>query len=156
MRTTFASALVHLGFLAQTTLAQQNSQHFSKFAGAPTVTAEFEGPSASALSNDLKICTNFLHGLPPVDTLPVTSMIPQLEQQQADGVCQFCTSVKISRVDSCCAQPSSVACFNQFAAAAATTTGSGNLPANTKSSTGGKVNAVSSGRSLWRVDANNR
>ncbi len=152
MKSPLVSSIFCLGFLTQFSPVQGDSQLFSKFAGAPTVTASFKGSSASDLTNSFKACTNYLHGLPNADTYPITSEIPQLRQQEADGVCTLCTSVQISRVDSCCAQQSSVSCFQQFAAV--TTTGGGaSTPTNTKSSNGGKVRVVGSERPLLRVQA---
>lgn len=146
--------VICLGLLARLPTVMADSQLFSKFAGAPTITAAFQGPSASLQSTHFTICTNFLHGLPNPDTLAITSIIPQLQQQEADGVCQVCTSLDISRVDSCCAQPTSVACFQQFAAVGATPTDVASTPANTKASNGVRIDTV---RGTWglRTDANN-
>src|SRR5271170_7998158 len=157
MKPTFFPTLFCLVFLTELSLAQENSQVFSQFVGAPTATAVFNGPSASDQSQSFTICTNYLHGLLPVDILSsgATSMIPQLEQIQVDGVCQFCTSIQQTRIDSCCAQPTSVDCFEQFAAQTtpttgqatatanpATVTGGASTPANTKTSNGDRLDAV--------------
>jgi hypothetical protein len=170
MKPTFFPTLSCLVFLTQLSLAQENSQLFSQYVGAPTATAVFDGPSASEQSQSFTICTNYLHELLPIAILnsAATSMIPQLEQIQVDGVCQFCTSVQQSRIDSCCAQPTSVDCFEQFAAQATpttgeatatanpvTVTGGASIPANTKTSNSDRVDAVGSERSFLAVlDAN--
>jgi hypothetical protein len=75
-------------------------------------------------------CTNFAHALQPAPTNAATSAIRQLEQVQVDGICQLCTSLSQSRVDSCCAVPSSVDCFESFAPGVAQKT-----PASTPAST---------------------
>jgi hypothetical protein len=155
MKTPPFSTVICLGLLARLPTVMADSQLFSEFAGAPTITGAFQGPSASLQSAHFTICTNYLHGLQNPDTLPITSMIPQLQQQQADGVCQFCTSLDISRVDSCCAQPTSVACFQQFAAVGAAPTGGASTPANTKASTGGRVDTVRERGAVSRTNANN-
>jgi len=142
MKTPSFFTVICLGLLARFPTVMADSQLFSKFAGAPTITRAFQGQSASFQSAEFTICTNYLHGLLNLDTYPITSTIPQLQQLQADGVCQFCTSIDISRVDSCCAQPTSVACFQQFAAVGATPTDSASTSANTKASTGVRVDTV--------------
>lgn len=132
------------------------------------------------MSQSLTICTNYAHDLSPWPTAVIgTSGLAQHEQQLADGICQFCTSLSISRADSCCAVASSVACFDAFAAAGtpasnpATTTANGVVgsTATSKSHSGGdKVHMVSSnkpfryaselivfetsGRSFWSYDGN--
>lgn len=133
--------VICLGLLARLPAVMADSQMFSKFAGAPTITGAFQGQSASFQSAHFTICTNFLHGLPNPDTLPITD-ITQLQQQEADAVCQVCTSIDISRVDSCCAQPTSVACFQQFVAVGATPTDSASTSANTKASNGVRADTV--------------
>ena len=161
MKLIFVPTLYSLAVFTQLSLAQDNSELFSQYIGAPTASAAFDGTSASYQSDSFTICTNYLHGLvnPTMAGLP-TSAFPQLEQEQVDGVCQFCTSLSQSRVDSCCAVASSVNCFEQFAAqktpaanlATATTnkataTGvAGTAAATTKSSSGNKVDVVSSGK----------
>jgi hypothetical protein len=141
----------------QLSLARGDSQIFSQYAGAPTVTAAFTGSAASYLSGSFTICTNYLHGLPALSGYQ-GSIVAQLEQEAADGVCQFCTSLDLSRIDSCCAQPTSSLCFDQFAAqtdpitsmataaATATATATASTPTNTKASNGNRVDAVSSNR----------
>lgn len=113
--------MMPIAFLASTSLtlvrAQGASQVFSQYLGAATVTAmPFAGLSSIQQSADFDACTDFVHALPPLDpTVIGTSALPQLEQQFADEVCQFCTSVSLSRPDSCCAVATSVACFQAFA-----------------------------------------
>jgi hypothetical protein len=163
MKLIFVPTLYSLAVFTQLSLAQDNSELFSQYIGAPTASAAFDGPSASDQSFTFTICTNYIHGLlnPTKAGLP-TSAIPQLEQVQVDGVCEICTSISQSRVDSCCAVASSVNCFEQFAAqktpaanlATATTnlataTGvAGTAAATTKGSSGNKVDVVSSKKAV--------
>jgi hypothetical protein len=163
MKATFAPTLLSLAVLAQLSAAQVNSALFSQYIGATTATAHFAGPSASLQSLDLTICTNYLHGLAAIPTNLPASALPPLIQIQVDGVCQICTSVSQSRIDSCCGVSTSVDCFDKFtagggaaqttpaAAGATTTPGSspatmtGGAPAPTSSHSGGeKVDVVSS------------
>lgn len=173
MKPTFFTTLLCLAFSTPLSLAQENSQLFSQFAGAPTVTANFNGSSATLLSSLFTICTNAIHALQPVN-VAATSAVPQLEQEQVDGVCEVCVSVEISRIDSCCAQPTSVACFEQFAAQTTSTTSvatsianfittgatptatvPASTPSSTKTSNGNRFDAVGSERSFCAVlDAN--
>jgi len=155
MKLIFVPTLYSLAVFTQLSLAQDNSELFSQYIGAPTASAAFDGPSASDQSFTFTICTNYIHGLmnPTKAGLP-TSAIPQLEQVQVDGVCEICTSISQSRVDSYC--------FEQFAAqktpaanlATATTnlataTGvAGTAAATTKGSSGNKVDVVSSKKAV--------
>lgn len=107
--------LICLYFFTNYSLAQQNSALFSQYLGAPTVSATFDSPSATLQSEDFAICTNYVHALQAIPTAIATSAVPQLQQQQVDGLCQFCTSLSLSRPDSCCAVPTSVDCFEAFA-----------------------------------------
>ena len=156
MKLIFVPTLYSLAVFTQLSLAQDNSELFSQYIGAPTASAAFDGTSASYQSDTFTICTNYIHGLPnPSD-------MPQLEQVQVDGVCRICTSLSQSRIDSCCAVASSVDCFEQFAAqktpaanpATATTnkataTGVVNTAAaTTKGSSGNKVDVVSSKKAV--------
>jgi hypothetical protein len=102
-----------LGLAALTTLThvQADSTVFSQYIGATTASA----PSDTGLAYDYTICTNYLHGLPALTAIP-SSLSSQLQQEAVDGVCQICGSVSQSRIDSCCAQATSSACFGQFAA----------------------------------------
>jgi hypothetical protein len=55
-----------------------------------------------------------------------------------DGVCEFCTGLEKSRIDSCCPQATSSACFDQFAGAnAAQTEPASAMATPTATSTGG-------------------
>jgi len=160
MKLIFVTTLYSLAVFTQLSLAQDNSELFSQYIGAPTASAAFDGPSAAYQSSFFTICTNYIHGLP--NPVLATSADPQLEQMQVDGVCEFCTSLSQSRVDSCCAVASSVNCFEQFAAqktpatnpATATTnkataTGVANTAAaTTKGSSGNKVDVVSSKKAV--------
>ncbi len=99
-------------------LVRTDSAVFSQFIGATTAS-----PPDPAISNgafDFSLCTNFLHGLPALTGLDASAST-QVQQQQVDGVCQFCTSLGQSRIDSCCPQATSSACFDQFGAKAAET-----------------------------------
>jgi hypothetical protein len=135
--------------LTQLSLAQQNSELFSLYLGASAATATFDGLSADLQSSYLKICTNYVHALPnPTAAAIHTSMYAQFEQEQVDGLCQLCTSLSQSKVDSCCSVATSVDCFfaGQKAPATnkATSTGSSSTAtATTKSSSGNKVDVVS-------------
>jgi hypothetical protein len=86
-----------------------DSSMFSQFIGATTVPATFTGDLVASAT----ICTNYLHGLPNTSGLPA-SAASQVFQQEVDGVCQFCTSLGQTRVDSCCGQASSSVCFASF------------------------------------------
>ena len=156
MKPTSIPALLWLGALAQISLAQENSEIFSQYFGAPTVSPTFNGPSASYQSDSFTICTNYGHGLQVLSALP-TSISIQIEQLQADAVCGFCSSLELSRIDSCCGQATSVSCFAQFAAAATTapasttlvTTSAGaSTPTSTSASIGHRYGEVSSQRPL--------
>lgn len=161
MKLIFVPTLYSLAVFTQLSLAQDNSELFSQYIGAPTASAAFDGTSASDQSFAFTLCTNYIHGLLNPTSLP-KSAIPQLEQVQVDGVCQVCTSLSQSRIDSCCAVASSVDCFEQFAAqktpaanpATATTnkataTGVVNTAAaTTKGSSGNKVDVVSSKKAV--------
>jgi len=152
--------LFSLVLSTQLLLARGDSQVFSQYAGAPTVTAMFTGTGASQQSYLFTACTNYLHGLPALSGLG-SSEVVQLEQEAADGVCELCTSVDLSRVDSCCAQPTSSACFEQYAAqtgpvtsiatATATAVASASTPTSTKTSNGNRVDAVGSKRSFFCI-----
>lgn len=161
MKPTSAPTLLSLAVLTQLSAAQDSSALFSQYIGATTATADFSGPSASDQSFSLTVCTNYLHGLAAIPTnLPATALAA-LVQVQVDGVCEICTSVSQSRIDSCCAVSTSVDCFDKFtagggaaqttpaAAGATTTPGSssatmtGTTPAATSSkSSGEKVDVV--------------
>jgi hypothetical protein len=122
------------------------------------VTAVFTGTGASLQSDSFTLCTNYLHELPVLSGL-TSSLVVQLEQEAADRVCQFCTSIDLSRIDSCCTQPASSACFEQYAAqtgpvtsivtATATAAASASTPTSTKTSNGNRVDAVGSKRSFF-------
>lgn len=124
------------------------------------MTAAFTGTGAPQQSSIFTICTNYLHGLPGLSGL-TSSLVVQLEQEAADGVCEFCTSIDLSRIDSCCAQPTSSACFEQYAAqtgpitsmvaATATAAASASTPTSTKTSNGNRVDAVGSKRSFFCI-----
>lgn len=95
--------------LAFVAVARADSSMFSQFIGATTVPATFAGDLVASAT----ICTNYLHGLPNTSGLPVSGA-SQVFQQEVDGVCQFCTSLGQTRVDNCCGQASSSACFASF------------------------------------------
>lgn len=90
-------------------LVQADSTVFSQYFGAATVTASVN-PTDSAR---LAICTNVVHVFPAPQPV-YTSFNDQAAQGNADAVCQLCTSLSQSRIDSCCAVPTSVECFKQF------------------------------------------
>ncbi|KAF2430874.1 hypothetical protein EJ08DRAFT_697082 [Tothia fuscella] len=112
----FFRTIITLAALGQVPLALASSEAFSQYFGSPTATANFNGDSASIQSFSFTICTNHGHALQtPYTQAALTSINPQLAQQQADGVCQLCTSLSQSRIDSCCGVATSVDCFAQFA-----------------------------------------
>lgn len=104
----YSAALLCLAVLTPFAHVEANSAIFSQFIGATTAAP----PSSTTYM--FSICTNYLHGLPPLTGLPRSASI-QAEQIAVDGVCQFCTSLDQSRIDSCCGQPTSSACFDKFA-----------------------------------------
>ncbi|KIW87368.1 uncharacterized protein Z519_12004 [Cladophialophora bantiana CBS 173.52] len=108
----YSAALLCLAVLAPFAPVQADSSVFSQFIGATVAPT----PTDTSAIPYFTICTNYLHGLPALTDLS-PSESTQLEQVAVDGVCQFCTSLGQSRVDSCCAQATSSACFDQFAAA---------------------------------------
>ncbi|KAK3986157.1 hypothetical protein QBC44DRAFT_373464 [Cladorrhinum sp. PSN332] len=139
MKPTSTPLLLSLGMLARQSLAD-DSDLFSQYAGAPTVTAKFDGRYAELSSAAFKGCTNFLHILTPASEYARTSDIAREKTIQVDDVCLVCTSVQLSRVDSCCGQPNSVACFDQFTPGGTVTappTSSRTGDAGTVTSTGG-------------------
>lgn len=96
-------------FFTLVSIVRADSSMFSQFIGATTVPATFAGDLVTSAT----ICTNYLHGLPETSGLPA-SAASQVFQEEVDGVCQFCTSLGQTRVDSCCGQASSSACFASF------------------------------------------
>jgi hypothetical protein len=106
----YSAALLCLIVLVSLIDAQGDSAIFSQFIGATTAS----GLSADYPGVAFAICTDYLRSLSPYteETLPTHSS--QLQQIMVEGVCQLCTSVEQSRVDSCCAQATSSACFDQF------------------------------------------
>lgn len=159
MKITLTPTLLSLPLLAQLALGQDNSQLFSQYIGATTATAHFAGPSSSLLAIEFTACTNYLHGLAAIPTdLPSTAEAP-LIQIQVDGVCEICTSLSQSRIDSCCGVSTSVDCFDQFKSGAAATqttpvsvsatTTPGSSPATATGATPAATTSKSSGE---RVD----
>ncbi|ERF74443.1 hypothetical protein EPUS_03881 [Endocarpon pusillum Z07020] len=108
----YSAAFLCVAVLVPFAHVRADSTVFSQFIGATTAS----GPSSGDLAPSFTLCTNYLHGLPALTSLP-SSLSTQLEQQAVDGVCQFCTSLDQSRIDSCCRQATSSACFDQFAGA---------------------------------------
>jgi hypothetical protein len=158
MKCTLTPAILSLSLLAQLSLAQETSALFSQYIGAATATAQFAGPSASEQSFSLTLCTNYLHGLAAIPTALPSSALAQIVQVQVDGVCEFCTSVSQSRIDSCCGVATSVDCFDKFTAGGAAQTtpasaGATTTPgSNSASATGGASASTSSHSSGERVD----
>ena len=114
MKCTRAPKLLSLPLLAQLAIGQENSQLFSQYIGATIATAHFSGPTPSLRSISFTACINYLHGLAAIPTdLSSTAEAPII-QVQVDGVCEICTSVSQSRIDSCCGVSTSVDCFDQF------------------------------------------
>jgi hypothetical protein len=138
MKLTFAPIIFSLVAQIRLSTAQANSDIFSQYIGATATSVIFVGTGASYQSDGFTMCTNYAHGLnnPSHFSGVATSYIPQLEQEQADGVCQFCTSLSLSRVDSCCAVASSVDCFGQFAPAKTPAANLATATANNPTTTG--------------------
>jgi hypothetical protein len=146
----YQAALLCLAVLLPFTHVQADSTVFSQFIGATTAS----GPSSGDLAYSFTICTNALHGLPALTSLS-PSESTQLEQEAVDIVCQACINLGQSRVDSCCAQATSSACFDQFAASNAVqttpasvsafptaTSVGGSSPTPSSSSNGGVITQV--------------
>lgn len=112
-----SASFIYLAVLASLTYVQADSSVFSQFIGATTAS----GPSSGDLATSFSICTNYLHGLPALTSL-TPDLSTQLEQVAVDGVCDFCTGLDQSRIESCCGQTTSSACFDQFAGKAALST----------------------------------
>ena len=151
MKLTSVPTLFFLALSTLFSLIQADSAVFSQYFGATTASL----PSGATQSAYFSICTNIVHGLPALTGIS-PSESSQLAQEAVDGVCQLCTSLEQSRIDSCCAVASSSACFEQFAPtgkgqktpatnmATATAAGGGSAAtATTKSSGGNRVNVVS-------------
>lgn len=116
------SSVAHLlswSLLAKTALGQANFQLVSQYLGAATPTLNNNDPTVSTY---FKICTNYAHAYQNVAALP-TALASQIRQLQADGTCNHCVGWGLSRVDSCCAAATSVACFDQYAGPAGATAG---------------------------------
>ncbi|OAL31211.1 hypothetical protein AYO22_01244 [Fonsecaea multimorphosa] len=111
------SALFCLALLTPFAHVLAVSSVFSQFFGATTASP----PSATESLYLFTICMNAIHGLPALTGLPRSESI-QLEQEAVDAVCAGCSGLGQTRIDSCCAQATSSACFDQFAANAAQTT----------------------------------
>ncbi|OAP58646.1 hypothetical protein AYL99_07736 [Fonsecaea erecta] len=111
MRSYSAALLLGLAALTPVTPVQADSTVFSQFFGATTANP----PSATDSLYLFTICTNAVHGLPVLTDLSHSESI-QLEQVAVDAVCQGCTGLGQTRIDSCCALATSSACFDQFAA----------------------------------------
>lgn len=131
----YPAALLYLAVLIPFAHVQADFALFSQFIGATTASGPSPGDSAAYFS--FSLCTHYLHGLPAVTGL-APEYSTQIQQIAVDGVCRFCTSVDQSRVDSCCAQATSSACFDQFAGAnAAQTTPASASVRQTATSAGG-------------------
>lgn len=147
----YQAALLCLAVLTPFARVQADSTVFSQFIGATTAS----GPSSGDLAVSFTICTNALHGLPALTSLS-PSESTQLEQEAVDIVCQACTSVDQSRVDSCCAQATSSACFAQFAASNAAQTTPASASAFPTATTVGGSSSTPSSSSNSGVIAQNR
>lgn len=136
----YSAILLCLALLNPLAHVQADSTVFSQFVGATTASY----PSSGTLAAEFSGCTNYLHVL-----VPLTGVSPsestQVEQQYVDGVCQLCTSVGQSRIDSCCGQATSSACFDKFAAAnVAQTTPASAIATPTGTSAGSSTSTPSS------------
>jgi len=112
----FSANLIYLAALAPFMHVQADSTVFSHFIGATTASA----PSG-ALVTSFSICTDYLQGLPPLTNIAFDQST-LLEQMAVDGVCRYCTSVNQARIDSCCGQATSSACFDHFGGSSAVPT----------------------------------
>ncbi|KIW28330.1 uncharacterized protein PV07_08003 [Cladophialophora immunda] len=135
----YRAALVFLAALTPFAYVHADSSVFSQFFGATTASP----PSATDSLYLYTICTNAIHGLPALTGLPLSESI-QLEQVAVDAVCAGCTSLGQSRIDSCCAQATSSACFDQFAAANAAQTTPASASATPTALTGDSGTTASS------------
>lgn len=135
--------------LAFVGVIRADSALFSQFIGATTVPATF----GTDLVASVEACTDYIHGLPNTSGLPASGA-SQIFQQEVDGVCQFCTSLGQTRVDSCCGQASSSACFASFGGDAhpvtATTASGITATALPTSATGAAVTSTKSGSDAER------
>lgn len=107
-----SAVLLCLAFLTPFAQVQADSTVFSQFVGATTASY----PSSGTLALQFSGCTGYLHGLVLLTALS-PSQSAQHKQSYVDDVCELCTSVGQSRIDSCCGQATSTACFDKFATA---------------------------------------
>ncbi|KAK6386126.1 hypothetical protein LTS17_001700 [Exophiala oligosperma] len=112
-----SASFTYMATLVSLVHVKADSSVFSQFIGATTAS----GPSSGDLATSFSICTNYLHVLPALTSL-TPQLSTQLEQIAVDGVCDFCTGLDQSRIESCCGQTTSSACFDQFAGKAAQST----------------------------------
>lgn len=138
----YSAALFSLAIVMPFAHVQADSALFSQFIGATTASHPSSGGGISFIA-----CTNYLrvqHGL--TDLPPESST--QIKQQIVDGVCYLCTGLEQSRIDSCCPQATSSACFDQFdSTKAATTTPASAVVKPTATSADVKPTATSAGGS---------
>ncbi|KAK4464615.1 hypothetical protein QBC42DRAFT_294885 [Cladorrhinum samala] len=143
MKPTSTPLLLSLGMLARQSLAD-DSDFFSQYAGAPTVTTKFVWPNAQLSSVMHESCTDLLNSVRSMSEYFYTN-IPYYKTPLADAVCMLCTNVQVALADSCCGQSNSVACFDQFASGGTVTappTSASTGDAGTVTSTGGGGGAV--------------
>ncbi|OKL58764.1 hypothetical protein UA08_05584 [Talaromyces atroroseus] len=115
-----------LSLFSLLSLSHADSVLFSQFVGATAIPATYVGTLSEAMS----ICTNYIHQIPNPSGLPATAF-SQIFQEDVDGVCKFCSSLAQTRIDSCCGQASSSACFAGFGGDAVPATASASTTAST-------------------------
>ena len=154
----FLAVVFSLGLLAPLAHVQADSVVFSQFIGNTVAT----GPTGTGLAAvSFSACTHYLHALPALSGLQRPYSV-QNEQMFVDGACQFCTGLAQTRIDSCCAESTSSACFASFAGgagaaqsgpasvAATPTGGSGAIP-NLPSPAGPTATRSAAGRNTVEV-----
>lgn len=132
--------LLLIAALSSTTLANFAGDPFSYYIGG-LVTVTFD--STASQSSLLEVCTNYLSAIQAPATATTTEAT--LNAADARNVCGDCTSLSLSRIDSCCAKTDSAewaSCFDSAAGgkaqATAGSTGTKATPAsNPATATGG-------------------
>jgi hypothetical protein len=102
--------LLLIAALSSTGLANFAGDPISYYIGA-SVTNTFA--STASQSSQLDVCTNYLTAIQ--DPAPTTTTSATLNFADAMNVCNDCTSLSLSRIDSCCAMTDSAqwpSCFD--------------------------------------------
>lgn len=106
--------LLLIAAFSSTGLANFAGDPFSYYIGS-SVTATFA--STASQSSLLDVCTNYISAIQDTSA-PSTTTATELNMADARNVCQYCTSLSQSRVDSCCAKTDSAEWASCFASAA--------------------------------------